>query len=174
MRPLLRSSLCLVPFLLSACGEEAPPPPPAPPTDRNFTATVDDQPVVGGTQTYECVIQRLGATDAQFLLTFTDDIGHTIQIGIARGDDAPGAREVTSGMATMGGVAFGRPTETAAEITRVLPHDDGIAISGRFSARYDVVNVAPGLGRKEPLLIRDAIFEQVPCLDMTKPFRPKR
>jgi hypothetical protein len=68
--------------MLTACAGEVPPPQPAPPTDRNFTATVNDQPVVGGTASFECLIRSDGKDhQSHYLLTFTDDLAHTIRSG---------------------------------------------------------------------------------------------
>lgn len=155
--------------MVSACSEDAPPMQPAPPTDRNFTATVNDRPVVGGTQRYECQIRARGAAGAQqYLLTFTDDLGHTIQVGIERGDDAPGARTVVGGMATATGLAYGLPQDAQARLTAIAPTAGGAVVSGRFDARFEVANAAPGVEARDPLIVRDAIFEQVECLDPAK------
>ena len=160
-----QSLLCAL-LLLSACSEEAPPMQPAPPVDRNFTATVNDQPVVGGTQQYECVIQRIDdAGRRQILLTFSDDLGHTIQVGLDRGDDRSGPRSVVYGMATTEGVAFGSPTDTSAQLSYLERTGAGLVVSGNFSGRFDVVNTAPGREGAQPLLIDNAVFEQVSCID---------
>ena len=45
---------------------------------------------------------------------------------------------------------------------------NGVVISGRFSARFDVANAAPGITSKDPLVVKDAVFEQVECLDPAK------
>ncbi len=156
-------------LVLAACGEDAPPPQPAPPADRNFTATVNDQPVVGGTARFECQVRPHGSGGAQqYLLTFTDDLDHTIQIGIDRGGDQPGPRDVVNGMATTTGIAFGRPLDSSAELTAIVATANGVVISGRFSARFDVANAAPGITSKDPLVVKDAVFEQVECLDPAK------
>ncbi|HWT16309.1 MAG TPA: hypothetical protein VN581_11035 [Patescibacteria group bacterium] len=156
-------------LMLSACADEAPPPQPAPPADRNFTATVDDRPVVGGTAMFECVIRPYGADHReQFLLTFTDDLAHTIQVGIDRGDETPGPRSIVNGMATTTGVAFGRPQEASAELTSIVPMPTGAVISGRFSVRFEVASLAPGMAAREPLRVKDGLFEQVECFDPVK------
>lgn len=153
-------------LLLSACSEEAPPMQPAPPVDRNFTATVNDQPVVGGTQQYDCMVERVDdAGHQQILLTFTDDLGHTIQVGLDRGDDQAGPRSIVYGMATTDGVAYGRPEEASAQLGYLEKNADGLVVSGSFSARFDVVNAAPGREGAAPLRIKDALFEQVSCID---------
>ena len=153
--------------LVSACAEDAPPMQPAPPTDRNFTATVNDQPVVGGTQQYECLIERLDdAGRQQILLTFTDDLGHTIQLGLERGGDNVGERAVVYGMATADGVAFGRPQDAKATLSYLESTADGLVVSGKFSLRFDVVNTAPGREGTQALRINDALFEQVSCIDV--------
>jgi hypothetical protein len=160
-----QSLLCTL-LLLSACSEEAPPMQPAPPADRNFTATVNDQPVVGGTQQYGCVIERIDdAGRQQILLTFSDDLGHTLQVGLDRGDDRSGPRSVVYGMATTEGVAFGRPKDTSAELSYLERTSAGVVVSGKFSARFDVVNAAPGREGAQPLRIENAVFEQVSCID---------
>ncbi len=166
----MRALLVLASLLLtSACSEDAPPMQPAPPTDRNFTATVNDQPVVGGTQRYECQIRSRGAAGAQeYLLTFTDDLGHTIQIGIERGGDAPGPRSIVAGMATATGLAYGPPKDGQARLTAIVPTAVGMVVSGRFDARFEVANAAPGIDARDPLIVRDAVFEQVECLDPVK------
>lgn len=156
-------------FMLAACSEEALPPQPAPPADRNFTATVNDQPVVGGTAAFECLIRGDGKSRSPyFLLTFTDDLAHTIQIGIDRGNDTPGQRAVVEGMATTTGLAFGRPKDAAATLTAIIATTTGAVISGKFSARFDVANAAPGVHSREPLVVKDALFEQVECVDPIK------
>lgn len=155
--------------LVSACSEDAPPMQPAPPTDRNFTATVNDQPVVGGTQRYECQIRTRGAAGNQeYLLTFTDDLGHTIQVGIERGDTTPGPRAIVAGMATATGLAYGLPQDGKATLTAILPIAAGAVVSGRFDARFEVATAAPGVDARDPLVVRDAVFEQVECLDPAK------
>ena len=168
MRPIPALSLTSA-LLIAACAEETPPPQPAPPADRNFTATVNDQPVVGGTNRFECQIRPHGSSGAQHdLLTFTDDLDHTIQIGIARGSEQPGPRDVVDGMATTTGIAFGRPLDSGAELTAIVATANGAVVSGRFSARFDVANAAPGVTSRDPLIVKDAVFEQVECLDPAK------
>lgn len=164
----MRALLVLIPLLMvSACSEEAPPMQPAPPADRNFTATVNGQPVVGGTQQFDCVVERFDdAGHQQILLTFTDDLGHTIQIGLDRGDNKPGERAVVGGMATTTGVAYARPTDTQAALAYLETTADGLVVSGRFSANFEVVNTAPGHEGAGPLKIQDAYFEQVSCIDL--------
>ena len=164
----MRALLVLAPVLMmSACSEEAPPMQPAPPVDRNFTATVNGQPVVGGTQQFECVVARMddGARQ-QIVLTFTDDLGHTIQVDLERGDNKPGPRAVVGGMATMTGVAFARPKDTRAELAYLEQTANGLVVSGHFSASFEVVNTAPGHEGAGPLKIQDAYFEQVSCVDL--------
>ena len=152
--------------MLTACAGEVPPPQPAPPTDRNFTATVNDQPVVGGTASFECLIRSDGKDhQSRYLLTFTDDLAHTIQVGIERGGDAPGARAIVDGMATTTGLAYGRPQGTTATLTAIVPTATGAVISGKFSARFEVANAAPNVVMRDPLIVKDALFEQVECID---------
>lgn len=153
--------------VLAACGEEALPPQPAPPPDRNFTATVNDQPVVGGTSQYECHLRDSGRNDGSqlYVLTFTDDLGHTIQIGLPRGDDQPGPRDIVRPMGTATGIAYGQASEAAAELTAIRSTKSHQVISGRFSIRFQVVNTAPGVTSREPLVVKDAVFEQVDCED---------
>ncbi|MBK7143655.1 MAG: hypothetical protein IT478_07235 [Xanthomonadales bacterium] len=151
---------------LAACSEDAPPPQPAPPADRNFTATVDDRPVVGGTQNFACLINTsTNKRVRQFLLTFTDDMGHTIQVGIEAGDEQRGPRAIVSGMATAEGRAYGRPHDASAELGWIEATATGAIVSGRFSAIFDQVNAAPGITDHAPLKVTDAAFEQVECLD---------
>jgi hypothetical protein len=154
-------------LLLSACSEDVPPMQPAPPADRNFTATVNDQPVVGGTQRFDCQLRQHGNSGAsKYLLTFTDDVGHTIQVAIERGNGKPGKRKLLDGMALGTGVAYGPPKESSAELTAVDETSGNAILSGRFGGRFDVASVAPGIESPPPLLVRDAVFEQVPCSDM--------
>ena len=163
-----RSSLLLscIALGLAACSEDAPPPQPAPPADRNFTATVDDHPVVGGTQNFACLINTSASERVrQFLLTFTDDMGHTIQVGIEAGDGQRGPRAIVSGMATAEGRAYGRPHDASAELGWIEANATGAIVSGRFSAIFDQVNAAPGITDRAPLKVTDAAFEQVECLD---------
>ena len=165
----LRVPTLLSAFVLAACTEDVPPPQPAPPTDRNFTATVNEQPVVGGTNRFECQIRPHGADgNREYLLTFTDDLDHTLQISIEHGGDQLGPRNVLGGMATTTGIAFGRPQDGSAELTAIVATANGAVVSGRFSARFDVANAAPGVTARDPLVVKDAVFEQVECLDPTK------
>ena len=163
-----RTSLLLscIALSLAACSEDPPPPQPAPPADRNFTATVDDRPVVGGTQNFVCLINTATSKRVrQFLLTFTDDMGHTIQVGIEAGDEQRGPRAIVSGMATAEGRAYGRPHDASAELGWIEATATGAIVSGRFSAIFDQVNAAPGITDRAPLKVTDAAFEQVECLD---------
>ncbi len=154
---------------IAGCEEDAPPPQPAPPPDRNFTATVNDTPVVGGTQQFGCQIKSSSEPGVQqYMLTFTDDTGHTIHAGIERGDDADGDRRMLLAMATAEGRAYGRPTNSMSVLTAVIPTAQGAVISGRFSFELALVNSAPGVIDKAPLRVRNARFEQVECLDPTK------
>lgn len=160
--PLLLAATCV----LGACSEEAPPPQPAPPPDRNFTATVNQQPVVGGTQAFLCILNAQNSQRLrQYQLTFSDDLGHSIQVGIETGDAEPGPRAVLSGMATAEGRAYGRPHDARAELLFVEATPTGAVVSGRFSAIFDLANVAPGIVDKAPLDVADALFEQVECVD---------
>lgn len=167
----VRQTLLVTIFLLAliGCSEEAPPPQPAPPPDRNFTATVNEQPVVGGSAGFQCLIRPLAAgSGTQLLLTFSDDVGHTIQVGIERGQDEPGPRSVVFGMATAEGRAYGRPQDAVAELSWIEASETGAVVSGKFSLRFELVNSAPGMADATPLLIRDALFEQVECVDPAK------
>lgn len=169
------SSLVVLALLaLSGCAEDTPPPQPAPPTDRNFTATVNDQPVVGGSAGFQCLIRPYGAAGAsQLVLTFNDDVGHTIQVGIERGAQKPGPRTVVFGMATAEGRAYGRPQDALAELSWIEASETGAVVSGKFSLRFELVNSAPGVSDPAPLVIRDALFEQVECIDPAKMRLPK-
>lgn len=161
--------LCLGILTMPGCSEDAPPPQPAPPPDRNFTATVNDTPVVGGTQSFGCQIKSSSETGVQqYMLTFTDDTGHTIQAGIERGDDDVGERRLLSAMATAEGRAYGQPKEASATLTAVVPTAQGAVISGRFNIELALVNSAPGVTDKAPLRVNNALFEQVECLDPSK------
>jgi hypothetical protein len=158
---------------LSACAEEQPPLQPAPPADRNFTATVNDQPVVGGTAGFQCLIRPHEGGGSQLMLTFNDDVGHTIQVGLRLGELRPGPRDIVFGMATAEGRAYGRPQDASAEITWIEATATGAAVSGKFSLRLDQVNSAPGIADQTPLDIREALFEQVDCVDPAKMRLPK-
>lgn len=169
MRRIRAASVWASVVILGACADDVPPPQPAPPADRNFTATVNDQPVVGGTTRFQCQIRGRSTVGTQeYLLTFTDDLDHTIQIGIDRGDEQPGPRDVVGGMATTTGIAYGRPLDGKAELTAVVATAYGEVVSGRFSARFEVSNAAPGATSRDSLVVKDAVFEQVECLDPAK------
>jgi hypothetical protein len=168
LRHISALSICI--GLLAACSEDAPPMQPAPPPDRNFTATVNDQPVVGGTTQFQCALNTLN-DDAkpQILLTFNDDLGHTIQVGIERGDYEPGERAVLYGMATADGRAFGHPKDAKAALTLIETNEEKLIVSGRFSLHFDQTNAAPGIPDSGPLRIKDALFEQVDCEPSRRP-----
>lgn len=156
-------------LMVAGCSEEAPPPQPAPPADRNFTATVNDTPVVGGTEAFACQFSTMNDTQQpQYLLTFIDDNGHTIQVGIERGGARAGNRKVLYSMATAEGRAYGRPTGASAALSAIVPTPQGAVISGRFSLELALVNSAPGVTDKSPLRVSNALFEQVECLDPSK------
>ena len=165
-RLLIASTALCSGLSLTACSDEAAVAQPAPPPDRNFTATINNQPVVGGTQQFECVINRLNdAATPQFLLTFTDDIGHTVQVGIEQDGDRVGSRKVLYGMALGQGRAYGQPKDTTAELTAISADGPKVVVSGRFSLQFDLVNAAPGITDREPLRIENAFFEQVECVN---------
>lgn len=157
---------------LAACQQESASPPQAPATvasgpQPSFHALLDGQPYRANVHDV-CMLNRFNSSEQpQFLFSFTHaERDDTLQIGLARGDDQPGARNVLYVLVNHGDASFSSVRESEAEITALTRVDDGYRVSGRFALALEGSSMASGKPETRRLAVSEARFSDIHCLDL--------
>jgi hypothetical protein len=165
-------SPCLL--LLSACDSEVAPTTPtvatpaAAPTDApSFHALLDGQPYAANVRDV-CMLNRFNSSEQpQFLFSFTHvERDDTLQLGLARGDDQAGARDVLYVLVNHGDASFSGIRRASADITALTRVADGFLVSGRFALALEGSSMSAGRPEVRQLEVSEGRFERIHCLDL--------
>ena len=132
----------------------------------SFSARVDGQPYRAQTRDV-CVLNHFNLDERpQFMFSFArierDDALH---LGLARGDDQPGLRDITYVLVNHGDASFSDVRAGSAEITGLTAVADGWLVSARFALALSGSSMASGQPETRQLAVTDAHFERIHCLD---------
>ncbi len=134
--------------------------------EPSFSARVDDQPYRAQTRDV-CMLNHFNLDErAQFMFSFArSEHDDALHLGLARGDDQPGPRDITYVLANLGDASFSGVREGSAEITGLTRVADGWLVSGRFALALSGSSMASGQPETRQLAVTDAHFEHIHCLD---------
>ncbi len=164
--PALRNALMLAALtLIGACKPQT-----AAPTlsvgEPSFSARVDGQPYRAQTRDV-CMLNHFNLDERpQFMFSFAHaERDDTLHLGLARGDDQPGLRDITYVLVNHGDASFSDVRAGSAQFTELTRVADGWLVSGRFALALNGSSMASGRPETRQLAVTDAHFERIHCLD---------